>query len=98
MNCGELGSQDNPKNLATQTAFSNQKVQTTYEKLVREAQKINGNKVVYQIVTEMNACHGATGCKRLTVQVHLILMSTSTTCSQTSCFTMKMAQVKSIEQ
>ena len=51
MNCGELGSQDNPKNLATQTAFSNQKVQTTYEKLVREAQKINGNKVVFQIVT-----------------------------------------------
>ncbi|PAB00130.1 DNA-entry nuclease [Enterococcus canintestini] len=48
---GELGSQDNPKNLATQTAFSNQKVQTTYEKLVREAQKTNGNKVVYQIVT-----------------------------------------------
>lgn len=48
---GEIGSQDNPKNLATQTAFSNQKVQTTYEKLVRDAQKIKGNKVIYQIVT-----------------------------------------------
>lgn len=48
---GENGSQDNPKNLATQTAFSNQKVQTHYEKLVRDAQKLNGNKVIYQIVT-----------------------------------------------
>ena len=48
---GEIGSQDNPKNLATQTAFSNQKVQTYYEKLVRDAQKIKGNKVIYQIVT-----------------------------------------------
>ncbi|NST06244.1 DNA/RNA non-specific endonuclease [Enterococcus faecalis] len=48
---GENGSQDNPKNLAAQTAFSNQKVQTTYEKLVRDAQKIKGNKVLYQIVT-----------------------------------------------
>ncbi len=48
---GENGSQDNPKNLATQTAFSNQKVQTHYEKLVRDAQKIKGNKVIYQIVT-----------------------------------------------
>ena len=47
----EIGSQDNPKNLATQTAFSNQKVQTYYEKLVRDAQKIKGNKVIYQIVT-----------------------------------------------
>lgn len=48
---GEIGSQDNPKNLATQTAFSNQKVQTYYEKLVRNAQKVKGNKVLYQIVT-----------------------------------------------
>lgn len=48
---GENGSQDNPKNLATQTAFSNQKVQTHYEKLVRDAQKLKGNKVIYQIVT-----------------------------------------------
>lgn len=39
---GEIGSQDNPKNLATQTAFSNQKVQTYYEKLVRNAQKSKG--------------------------------------------------------
>lgn len=48
---GECGSQDNPKNLATQTAFSNQNVQTIYEKKVRDAQKITGNKVIYQIVT-----------------------------------------------
>lgn len=48
---GELGSIDNPKNLATQSAFSNQKVQTHYETMVRNAQKISGNKVVYQIVT-----------------------------------------------
>ena len=48
---GENGSQDNPKNLATQTAFSNQKVQMHYEKLVRDAQKLKGNKVIYQIVT-----------------------------------------------
>ena len=48
---GESGSQDNPKNLATQTAFSNQNVQTIYEKKVRDAQKTTGNKVIYQIVT-----------------------------------------------
>ncbi|HFK2861007.1 TPA: DNA/RNA non-specific endonuclease, partial [Enterococcus faecalis] len=48
---GENGSQDNPKNLATQTAFSNQKVQMHYEKLVRDAQKLKGNKVIYQIMT-----------------------------------------------
>ncbi|NFA95484.1 DNA/RNA non-specific endonuclease [Enterococcus faecalis] len=48
---GESGSQDNPKNLAAQTAFSNQNVQTIYEKKVRDAQKITGNKVIYQIVT-----------------------------------------------
>lgn len=48
---GEEGSSGNPKNLATQTAFSNQYVQTHYEKLVRDAQKIKGNKIVYQIVT-----------------------------------------------
>jgi len=63
---GELGSQDNPKNLATQTAFSNQQVQTHYEKLVRDAQKINENKVIYQIVTVFvgrNSCHVGIGCK-----------------------------------
>lgn len=48
---GELGSIDNPKNLATQSAFSKKKVQTHYETMVRNAQKISGNKVVYQIVT-----------------------------------------------
>lgn len=48
---GEDGSEDNPKNLATQTAYSNQKVQTKYEEMVRNAQKMNGNKIVYQITT-----------------------------------------------
>lgn len=48
---GEQGSIDNPKNLGTQSAFSNQQVQTTFETDVRNAQKLNGNKVIYQIVT-----------------------------------------------
>lgn len=48
---GEDGSIDNPKNLATQSAYSNQRVQTRYEALVRKAQAISGNKVLYQIVT-----------------------------------------------
>lgn len=48
---GEDGSEDNPKNLATQTAYSNQKVQTKYEEMVRNAQKMNENKIVYQITT-----------------------------------------------
>ncbi|MBO0431296.1 DNA/RNA non-specific endonuclease [Enterococcus sp. DIV0660C] len=48
---GEDGSEDNPKNLATQTAYSNQKVQTKYEEMVRNAQKLNENKIVYQITT-----------------------------------------------
>lgn len=48
---GAEGSEDNPKNLATQTAYSNQKIQTRFEAEVREAQKISGNKVIYQIVT-----------------------------------------------
>ncbi len=48
---GEDGSLDNPKNLATQSAFSNQKVQTYYETMVRKAQQRMGNKVIFQIVT-----------------------------------------------
>ncbi|EOT47765.1 MULTISPECIES: DNA/RNA non-specific endonuclease [Enterococcus] len=48
---GETGSIDNPKNLATQSAFSNQILQTHYEKLVRDAQKIKDNKVTYEIIT-----------------------------------------------
>lgn len=48
---GETGSIDNPKNLATQSAFSNQILQTHYEKLVRDAQKIKSNKVTYEIIT-----------------------------------------------
>lgn len=48
---GEDGSIDNPKNLATQSQFSNQHTQTYFEAKVRNAQTIKGNKVIYQIVT-----------------------------------------------
>lgn len=52
---GESGSEDNPKNLATQTQYSNQEIQTRYEQRVREAQSLAGNKVSYQIVTVFRA-------------------------------------------
>ncbi|MHC5372970.1 DNA/RNA non-specific endonuclease [Enterococcus sp. LJL120] len=48
---GAEGSEDNPKNLATQSAYSNQQVQTKFEAEIREAQKVSGNRVLYQIVT-----------------------------------------------
>lgn len=48
---GAEGSEDNPKNLATQSAYSNQQVQTKFEAKIRDAQKISGNQVIYQIVT-----------------------------------------------
>lgn len=41
------GDQNNPKNLFTQTAFSNQEIQTLYESKVRNALK-QGKKVIYQ--------------------------------------------------
>ncbi len=41
------GDLDNPKNLFTQTAFTNQNVQTYYENQVREAM-YSGQKVIYQ--------------------------------------------------
>lgn len=44
----ESGDQNNPKNLFTQTAFSNQKVQTIYESKVRNALR-DGYKVIYQV-------------------------------------------------
>lgn len=44
----ESGDQNNPKNLFTQTAFSNQEVQTIFESKVRNALK-NNEKVVYQV-------------------------------------------------
>ncbi|GLB46140.1 hypothetical protein WR164_01190 [Philodulcilactobacillus myokoensis] len=44
----QSGDQNNPKNLFTQTAFSNQKVQTIYESKVRNALR-NGKKVIYQV-------------------------------------------------
>ncbi|KRL00579.1 DNA/RNA non-specific endonuclease [Liquorilactobacillus capillatus] len=43
----ESGDQNNPKNLFTQTAFSNQRLQTIYEKKIREALR-NGHRVIYQ--------------------------------------------------
>lgn len=43
----QSGDQNNPKNLFTQTAFSNQKIQTIFETKVRQALK-QGNKVIYQ--------------------------------------------------
>lgn len=43
----QSGDQNNPKNLFTQTAFSNQKIQTIFEGKVRNALK-QGNKVIVQ--------------------------------------------------
>ncbi|RRK11321.1 DNA/RNA non-specific endonuclease [Lactiplantibacillus garii] len=47
---GEGGSLDNPKNLATQTAYSNQKTMQIYEDQVRTALQ-QGKKVIYQVTT-----------------------------------------------
>ena len=49
-NPSDLGSLDNPKNLATQTAFSNQKTMQIFEEKVRNALKQN-KKVVYRVST-----------------------------------------------
>lgn len=43
----QLGDQNNPKNLFTQTAFSNQKIQTIFEGKVRNSLK-QGNKIIFQ--------------------------------------------------
>ncbi|WP_048000487.1 DNA/RNA non-specific endonuclease [Lactiplantibacillus herbarum] len=47
---GEDGSLDNPKNLATQTAYSNQKTMQIYEDQVRTAME-QGKKVIYRVTT-----------------------------------------------
>ncbi|MFB9768617.1 DNA/RNA non-specific endonuclease [Lactiplantibacillus modestisalitolerans] len=47
---GEAGSLDNPKNLATQTAYSNQQTMQIYEEQVRNA-LAQGKKVIYQVTT-----------------------------------------------
>lgn len=47
------GDQNNPKNLFTQTAFSNQEIQTIYESQVRNALK-QGKKVIYQAQAVFN--------------------------------------------
>lgn len=44
----QSGDQNNPRNLFTQTAFCNQKLQTIYEQKVRDALKA-GAKVIYQV-------------------------------------------------
>ena len=43
----QSGDQNNPKNFFTQTAFSNQKIQTIFEGKVRNALK-QGNKIIFQ--------------------------------------------------
>ena len=43
----QSGDQNNPKNLFTQTAFSNQKIQTIFEGKVRNSLK-KGNKIIFQ--------------------------------------------------
>lgn len=43
----QSGDQNNPKNLFTQTAYSNQKIQTIYEEKIREALRAD-KKVIYQ--------------------------------------------------
>lgn len=47
---GELGSSDNPKNLATQTEYANQVLMQPYEQQVRDA-IANGQKVIYKVTT-----------------------------------------------
>lgn len=47
---GELGSSNNPKNLATQTVFSNQRTMQIFEDQVRQALTQN-KKVIYQVTT-----------------------------------------------
>lgn len=47
---GAEGSSDNPKNLATQTEFSNQKTMQVYEQAVRDALG-RGARVIYQVTT-----------------------------------------------
>lgn len=49
----ESGDQNNPKNLFTQTAYSNQQLQTIYERKVRNALK-QGKKVIYQATAVFN--------------------------------------------
>lgn len=49
----QSGDQNNPKNLFTQTAWANQKLQTVYESKVRNALKA-GKKVIYQVTPIFN--------------------------------------------
>lgn len=47
---GELGSSDNPKNLATQTEYANQVLMQPYEQQVRDA-IADGQRVIYKVTT-----------------------------------------------
>lgn len=49
----QSGDQNNPKNLFTQTAWANQKLQTVYESQVRNTLKA-GKKVIYQVTPIFN--------------------------------------------
>ncbi|WP_434520338.1 DNA/RNA non-specific endonuclease [Pediococcus sp. M21F004] len=65
----ELGSLDNPKNLATQTEFSNQKTMQIFEEKVRDALEAN-KKVIYQVSTVFK------GTDLMPIGYHLQALST----------------------
>lgn len=66
---GDLGSLDNPKNLATQTEFSNQKTMPIFEEKVRDALEAN-KKVIYQVSTVFK------GSDLMPIGYHLQALST----------------------
>ncbi|TPR18737.1 hypothetical protein DY138_03735 [Apilactobacillus timberlakei] len=68
----QSGDQNNLKNLFTQTAFSNQKVQTIYESKVRDALRA-GKKVIYQVTPVFK------GSDLMARGVHLQALSTDST-------------------
>ncbi|WP_283680114.1 DNA/RNA non-specific endonuclease [Lentilactobacillus sp. Marseille-Q4993] len=65
----EAGDQNNPKNLFTQTAFSNQKVQTIYEQKVRQA-LYDHHKVIFYAKPIFR------GSERMARGIHLQAIST----------------------
>ncbi len=65
----QSGDQNNLKNLFTQTAFSNQKLQTIYESKVRNALR-DGKKVIFQVVPVFR------GSELMARGVHLQALST----------------------
>lgn len=65
----ESGDQNNPKNLFTQTAYSNQQLQTIYETKIRNALKAN-KKVIYQATPVFK------GSDKMAVGINLQAVST----------------------